>query len=265
MRMISSEYNNDKCSEHDALAIISILFKEIQRGYSNIVCWVNVCWGTNVKPAHTHTHQWRPVVSVFLLWNFWQPHTVLFLKINQRWYLQKWLAGEFLRTNTEARYNYSNAYHLAQASFIIIECIIISVEEIWRAGNEQWTACWSQTINVHECYLLCLQTLYWQSGLFSFVWLTFVRSLACWAFWTLFPALQVFLISLCLCYCGLVGIVIITTTKKGIKFNFAFKICLTLTLPRNHSSAVTLRCLRFMLLSMRRCYCVIKTVMTTIC
>lgn len=54
MRMISSEYNNDKCSEHDALAIISILFKEIQRGYSNIVCWVNVCWGTNVKPAHTH-------------------------------------------------------------------------------------------------------------------------------------------------------------------------------------------------------------------
>lgn len=55
MRMISSECNNDKFSEHDARAIISILFKEIQRGYSNIVCWVNVHWGTNVKPARAHT------------------------------------------------------------------------------------------------------------------------------------------------------------------------------------------------------------------
>lgn len=56
VRMISSEFNNDKCSEHDAIAIISILFKEIQRGYGNMLCWVNVCSGTTTKPAHTNTH-----------------------------------------------------------------------------------------------------------------------------------------------------------------------------------------------------------------
>lgn len=54
VRMISSEFNNDKCSEHDAIAIISILFKKIQRGCSNTLHWVNVCWGTNAKPAHTN-------------------------------------------------------------------------------------------------------------------------------------------------------------------------------------------------------------------
>lgn len=46
VRMISSEYNNDKCGEHDALAIIYILFNE-----SNIACWVDVRSGTNVEPS----------------------------------------------------------------------------------------------------------------------------------------------------------------------------------------------------------------------
>lgn len=31
MKMISSDYSNDKCSEHDDLVIIYILFKEVQR------------------------------------------------------------------------------------------------------------------------------------------------------------------------------------------------------------------------------------------
>lgn len=36
-KMISFEINNDKCSERHAIVVVSILFKEIQWGYSNVV------------------------------------------------------------------------------------------------------------------------------------------------------------------------------------------------------------------------------------
>lgn len=77
VKMISSEYNDDKCSVHNALAIISILFTEIQGEYSICSQWVprdkheardketdrnrHACMHLNPH-AHTHT-------NIFRMWN----------------------------------------------------------------------------------------------------------------------------------------------------------------------------------------------------
>lgn len=97
-----------------------------------------------------------------------------------------------------------------QAGFIIIEAIKISVPEIWMAGNEQWTASWSQTLE--WAWMLSLLSLYWPlfsltdichkngnipiiAGLITnhLTSIDFMHlGLVSWAFWTLSHALQDF-------------------------------------------------------------------------
>lgn len=54
-RMISSEYNSDKCSEHDGQAVIYILFKEVQRGVIVISHVESMCAPGQTWSLHTHT------------------------------------------------------------------------------------------------------------------------------------------------------------------------------------------------------------------
>lgn len=64
-------------------------------------------------------------------------------------------------TTTEARYNYSNACHLVEDSFIIIEAIKISEPVVWVYNEQPPHTRLQMSIN------LLSKTLYWHRGSFS--------------------------------------------------------------------------------------------------